>query len=115
MEQSEKTIPEHFGLDEDQFLSKLSELFEAASSSKTTDTDVIRLADIISDDKLESLSLVWCLGKADAQKMVEHVRDVVGELIEGFTSIVEDIEDHEDRDKSFESLMNLLTELKDRL
>ena len=45
------TLPEMFGYDEDRFILKFDELMSAIRNS-TDDSDVIKLVDIIAEDKV---------------------------------------------------------------
>lgn len=91
---SNERLPTMFGYDEDKFLDKFDTLMQAVRNS-TTDSDVIRLVDILAEDQVEASLLTWCVAKA-GMDIQEQAADA---LFEGMMNIViemlESIEDEE--------------------
>jgi hypothetical protein len=87
-----KTIPEYFGYDVDKFVKKYDDLSSALMNAED-DIDMIKLADLISDDKLESLALMWCISKTSIESIQHYSYTHFKKTLEVMFEAIHHIED----------------------
>lgn len=87
-----KTIPEYFGYDVDNFVKKYDELSSAIMNADY-DIDMIKLADLISDDKVECLSLMWCISKTSIESVERYAYSHFKKTLMTMFEAIDNIED----------------------
>lgn len=105
------TLPEIFGYDEDKFIVKFDELMSAVRNS-TDDSDVIKLVDIIAEEKVEAIILTWCVAKAGSDLQDGATNALFEGTMSAIVDMFESIEDQELSDNLSEQLYRKLLKLK---
>jgi hypothetical protein len=107
------TLPEMFGYDEDKFIVKFDELMSAIRNS-TDDSDVIKLVDIIADEKIEAIILTWCVAKAGSDLQDGATNALFEGTMNAIVDMFDSIEDQELSDSLSEKLYSKLLKLKSK-
>ena len=107
------TLPEMFGYDEDRFILKFDELMSAIRNS-TDDSDVIKLVDIIAEDKVEAIILTWCVAKAGSDLQDGATNALFEGTMAAIVDMFDSIEDQELSDSLSGQLYSKLLKLKSK-
>lgn len=112
MDTNGNSLPEMFGYDNDEFVTKFDDLYRAAQNCEN-DSELVRCADLLAEDKMEAILLTWCVAKAGLVVQAAASNELFDKMMDIVSDSILAIEDDDIRLQLCDTMLAKMIELKD--